>query len=208
MILALDTTTPTASVGLYLPDGGVVFEDEYDAVNAHGESLLPRLDALMRDRGLKLAALRSVVVCLGPGSFNGVRIGLSTAVGLRLALGIEIYGATSFERERASAPCGVPVLVSLEAGRGEVYAELCDAHGLSVHGALVCTPEALEALVADISGLCRLPTNGQDPQSQSSRARKLYEVTRTRAPMREVDAVYVRPPDITLPKAKAAKPLT
>ncbi len=204
MILSLDTTQPRASVGLYAPDGSILFEAEYDAMNQHGESLLPALSALFVQHGIVLDSLTGVAVCVGPGSFNGVRVGLSTAAALRLALGVPVFGASSFARERVVAPVGSACLVCLEAGRGEVYAELTSADGENVHGALVCVQSAVEELAAGISDLLRLPreqTNDEGSAPAQPRARMLFAATRGLSPMLEIDAVYVRPPDITSSRA-------
>ncbi len=206
MILALDTTQPTASVGLYADDGIAVFEAEYDAMNQHGESLLPALSALFTEHGVALASLTGVAVCVGPGSFNGVRVGLSTAAALRLALGVPVLGASSFARERVGLAPSTASLVCLEAGRGEVYAELVDAAGISVHGALVCVLSAIDALVAEVPDLVRLPRaqrNAEGSGPAVPRARMLFAATRGLSPMTSIDAVYVRPPDITAPKKAA-----
>lgn len=201
MILALDTTQPTASVGLYRADGSTVFETDYDAMNQHGESLLPELDARLKAAGIMLTELTGVAVCLGPGSFNGVRVGLATAAALRLALGVPVFGASSFARERVAGSSGSATLVSLDAGRGEVYAELVDAAGNLVRDACVCTPEVLDAWLESGTNVERLPKQkGSEPHEP--RARMLYAATRGLSPLVELEAVYVRPPDITLPKLR------
>src|SRR3954470_17812812 len=91
-ILVIDTATTRAVIALGMPDGAVTEARSWVAGYRHGEELLARIEALLRDRGIEPAALGAIVVGTGPGAFTGLRVGLATAKGLAHALGLPIIG--------------------------------------------------------------------------------------------------------------------
>lgn len=94
-ILALETSDAVASVALYL-DGRVI---EYlaDATIKHEQSVLPCTEALLADCGLKPADMDAFAVDVGPGSFTGVRIGVTHANALGFALHKPVVGVNALE---------------------------------------------------------------------------------------------------------------
>jgi tRNA threonylcarbamoyl adenosine modification protein YeaZ len=92
------------------------------------------------------AGLGAIAVSVGPGSFTGLRVGVSTARGLALALEIPAIGVTTLEALAAEAAAAFPgraVLAALDAGREEIHAALYDKALVSTYGPVVTTlPEA------------------------------------------------------------------
>lgn len=122
MLLALDTSTSYASVALVREDR-LAAEITWDVGRRHSQELLTRLEQALGMCGASPADLTAVAVARGPGSFNGVRVGLAAARSLAFALGVPLYGSATLDATaygHASA-CGMLCAV-LEAGRGEVYA--------------------------------------------------------------------------------------
>jgi len=120
MLLAIDTATRTASIALY-DATGVLAESSWRADNRHTIETAPAIAGMLRTVGRGADALRGVAVATGPGSFTGLRIGLSMAKGLCLALAIPIFGVPSLDVVAyAAGDPGGPVLAVLEAGRGRV----------------------------------------------------------------------------------------
>ena len=118
-LLAIDTAGPRLQLALRA-DGAVdVSIDEI--AQGHAEVLFPRIDALLARNGLTYADLERVAVTTGPGSFTGLRIGISAARGLGLALGIPVVGIPSLLAISLSAPAGRPAAVLLDARREEAY---------------------------------------------------------------------------------------
>jgi tRNA threonylcarbamoyladenosine biosynthesis protein TsaB len=112
LILAFDTATDVATSAL-VGDGEVLGERTSRAV-----TLLEDVDALLRQSGTHTRDVEALAVGIGPGSFTGVRIGLSTARGLALALDIPVAGISTLDALAAGAPGAVPVI---DARRREVF---------------------------------------------------------------------------------------
>ncbi|MDX6413876.1 MAG: tRNA threonylcarbamoyladenosine biosynthesis protein TsaB [Gaiellaceae bacterium] len=112
LILAFDTATDVATSALV--DGEEVLGER----TSRAVTVLEDLDALLRQAGAHTRELGGLAVGIGPGSFTGVRIGLATARGLSLALGVPVAGVSSLDALAAGAPGAVPVI---DARRGEVF---------------------------------------------------------------------------------------
>ena len=124
MQLAIDTATDTASLVLF-QNGEVLAELTWCCEQSHTIQLLPHLVDLLEQNKLSLQSVSSVIVVKGPGSFNGLRVGISTAKGLVFSLGIPIIGISSLELEAYQhADTGLPVCSILNAGRGEIATAL------------------------------------------------------------------------------------
>jgi len=120
MYIAIDTATDDAGLALF-EDGRIVDEISWHSNRNHSSELLPQLDKLLRKNGLKPADISGVIAAKGPGSFNGLRVGLSTAKGLAFSLGMPLAGMSSLAAEACRyTETGLPVAAVFEAGRGEL----------------------------------------------------------------------------------------
>jgi tRNA threonylcarbamoyl adenosine modification protein YeaZ/ribosomal-protein-alanine acetyltransferase len=100
-LLALDTCFGCCSAALF--DGQVLAEKHTMMDTGHAEALAPMVQALLADAGLRPKDLTRIAVTIGPGTFTGVRIGLSFARGLALALKLPLIGIDSLTA--TAAPC-------------------------------------------------------------------------------------------------------
>jgi len=120
MQLAIDTSTETASIAL-AEDGEVLAELTWRCGQNHSVELLPRLTHLLNQTGANLQSVSCIIVARGPGSFNGLRVGISTAKGLAFSLGIPVVGIGTLEVEAyPHAETGLPICPIFDAGRGEI----------------------------------------------------------------------------------------
>ncbi len=144
-VLALDTAA--AKVSLALMDGDVtVIADERAMERGQGEALFPMIQALEMQTGLDLSTIDAVAVCVGPGSFTGVRIALAAARGIGLALNVPVWGVTSLEA--AAFGANEPVIAVLDTKRGDYFVQSFDANGCATDEPTIATADELK---------CRLP---------------------------------------------------
>ena len=187
LILAFDTATDIATSAL-VSDGEVLGERSSRAV-----TLLEDVDALLRQAGTHTRDLEALAVGIGPGSFTGVRIGLSTARGLAFALGIPVAGVSTLDALAEGSEGGLPVI---DARRGEVFVP--DAGAVS--------PEDVAAAgrlcVGDGARRYRavLEANGgevppDDDPRHLPRATFHARLATTFGPVEAIEPVYVRAPD-------------
>ncbi len=124
MQLAIDTSTETAGLAL-VQDSEVLAELTWHCRQSHSTELLPRLLDLLNQSRLSIQSISGIVIARGPGSFNGLRVGVSIAKGLSLSLGCPIVGISTLEAAAYPyADIGFPVCPLLNAGRGEIAAAI------------------------------------------------------------------------------------
>jgi len=120
MQLAIDTSTDTASLAL-VQDSEVLAELTWHSRQNHTVELLSQLAHLLNQANLNLQSTSGIIVARGPGSFNGLRVGISTAKGLAFSLGIPIVGISTLEVEAYQhAETGLPICPIFNAGREEI----------------------------------------------------------------------------------------
>jgi tRNA threonylcarbamoyladenosine biosynthesis protein TsaB len=190
LILAFDTATDVATSAL-VSDGEVVGERTSRAV-----TVLEDIDALLRQAGAHTRELDGIAVGIGPGSFTGIRIGLATARGLALALGVPVAGVSTLDALAAGAPEAVPVI---DARRGEVFVLQGEPR--------VLVPAELELATGTVcvgSGAVRYrslleATGAGVPPDQDERhlprARFHAQLARHFGPAEAVEPMYLRVPD-------------
>jgi tRNA threonylcarbamoyladenosine biosynthesis protein TsaB len=121
LLLAIDTTSDIAGVAL-MQDGALLGETTWYAHQSHSRQLLPALDWLLAHLGHEKCEIGAIVVCLGPGSYAGMRVGLSSAKALAYGLDASLVGvgrlaADALTLAEASGARVVPVQA---AGRAEL----------------------------------------------------------------------------------------
>ncbi|OHV66849.1 tRNA N6-adenosine(37)-N6-threonylcarbamoyltransferase complex dimerization subunit TsaB [Mesorhizobium sp. LCM 4577] len=142
-LLAIDCAANLCAACVYDPGVGKELGREVrDLGKGHAEHLMAVVETALRIGGTGYPDLGAVAVSVGPGSFTGLRVGVSTARGLALALKIPAIGVTTLEAlaaEGASAFPGRAVLAALDAGREEIHAALYDKALAETYGPSVVT---------------------------------------------------------------------
>ena len=136
IVLALDTALAATSVAVL--DGETVLAVRSEPMErGHQERLAGIVRDVMAEAGIGFDALERIGVTVGPGSFTGLRVGLAFAKGLALALDIPCVGVGTMEALAASVETSGPVVVAIDARRGQIYLQVFR------DGAALTEPEAL-----------------------------------------------------------------
>jgi tRNA threonylcarbamoyladenosine biosynthesis protein TsaB len=125
IVLVIDTSTPRAALALgrlgLEPRVGPPEADQ-GVPRRHGSGLLPAIEALLVAEGLKVADLGAIAIGLGPGSYTGLRIGLTAAKTLAYAANRPLVALDSLEAIARNAPEDAPtIVVAIDAQRGDAY---------------------------------------------------------------------------------------
>jgi len=149
-ILAIDTSGPVCGVAV-MKDGAIVYEAS--AVNrmTHSVNLLPMIDTACQSAGLTIAELDRIAVVSGPGSFTGVRIGVSTVKGLAHAHNTPCVAVDALEAMATGAGEFAGVICPIQDARaGQVYGAAFSAGDARPQRLMHDTPMKLEAYVEAI----------------------------------------------------------
>jgi tRNA threonylcarbamoyladenosine biosynthesis protein TsaB len=142
-LLAIDTAAGPCAACVYDTGSGEIAGREVrDIGKGHAEHLMGVIDAAMQRAASGFAELGAVAVSVGPGSFTGVRVGVSAARGFALALKVPAIGVTTLEAIAAETRAILgqrPVLSALDAGRGEIHAAVYDRFATLCYGPAVVT---------------------------------------------------------------------
>ena len=127
--LGIETTGRRGGVALVGPGDTVLYERFLSVEAFHSEKVLPAIAGMMDSGHASPDQLDGIAVSTGPGSYTGVRIGISTALGLSSGWGIPALGVGTLRVLSAAADAGRCVLVAVRARRGEVYAAVFESPG-------------------------------------------------------------------------------
>jgi tRNA threonylcarbamoyladenosine biosynthesis protein TsaB len=125
LILAIDTALDACAAGVLDTDAGKMIAQESQAMKrGHAEALMPLIARVMEASGIAFTALDRIAVTTGPGSFTGLRVGLSAARGIALAADKPVVGLTTLTAYAApvvSQGLEQPVISAIDARHDHVY---------------------------------------------------------------------------------------
>ncbi|MBQ7667810.1 MAG: tRNA (adenosine(37)-N6)-threonylcarbamoyltransferase complex dimerization subunit type 1 TsaB [Clostridia bacterium] len=93
-VLSVDTSSKVATVAV-LRDGEIILEKESEDQKTHSEKIVPLVDSVLEEANLELKDIDEFCVCIGPGSFTGIRIGVSLVKAMAEALNKKVVGVSS-----------------------------------------------------------------------------------------------------------------
>ncbi|PTH81886.1 tRNA (adenosine(37)-N6)-threonylcarbamoyltransferase complex dimerization subunit type 1 TsaB [Aeromonas veronii] len=155
-ILAVDTATEACSAALLV--GDKLFSRWEEAPRDHTRKILPMVQAVLEDAGISLSDLDAIAFGRGPGSFTGVRIGISVAQGLAFGAGVPLIGISTLAAMAQGAyrlDGAQQVLTAIDARMNEVYFgryELIDGRMQLVGDEVVSDPAALVDVRGKLAG--------------------------------------------------------
>lgn len=122
VIIAVDTSTPTLAVAIGDEAGHLLGQWTTLAPRMHATQLHPVIDTLLSSLGYALTDVSGIAVGVGPGSYTGVRLGVTAAKSLAFALGVPVVGVSSLMAAGlALRMTDTPIGVLFDARRGEAY---------------------------------------------------------------------------------------
>ena len=134
-ILSIETSTPVCSVALH-HNGGFLAEKTINEQGAHSGKLMGMIGDLLKETGIEAEQIDAVAVSEGPGSYTGLRIGVSVAKGLAYGWDVPMIGVGTLKALAWAASIrneDTPLIVSmLDARRQEVYREIFDRELVSL----------------------------------------------------------------------------
>jgi tRNA threonylcarbamoyladenosine biosynthesis protein TsaB len=166
-LLAIDTAAPRLQLALLNGDATDTIVE--DMAQGQAERIFPAIDDLLARNGLTYGDLKCIAVTTGPGSFTGLRIGISAARGLGLALSVPVIGVPSLLGLSLAATRRNAVVL-LDARRDEAYFQAFDGPATPISEPMLLpmseaqsrVPEGAEVLTTpfvDIAALAQLATS-------------------------------------------------
>jgi tRNA threonylcarbamoyladenosine biosynthesis protein TsaB len=228
LILAIDTALDACAAGVLDTDAGKMIAQESQAMKrGHAEALMPLIARVIKESGIAFAGLDRIAVTTGPGSFTGLRVGLSAARGIALAANKPVVGLTTLTAYAApvvSQNLEQPVISAIDARHDHVYFQVVSGNGGSLIRPRVAPIE--EALGASQFGAAHLVGNAANILADRWPAQALppFKVDAQAAPdiawvawlgaavspdTAPARPYYLRAPDAKLPKdplQKASQP--
>lgn len=120
-ILGIDTSTMAASVAV-IEDNQLVCEYTINTKKTHSQKLMPMIENMLKESDLNINDIDLIGICVGPGSFTGLRIGMATAKAIAHVNNIPIVGVTSLEMLAGNMNlCDKKICSILDAQRNQVY---------------------------------------------------------------------------------------
>ncbi|MEW6097439.1 MAG: tRNA (adenosine(37)-N6)-threonylcarbamoyltransferase complex dimerization subunit type 1 TsaB [bacterium] len=131
-VLGIDTSTPAGSIAL-IDDEEIIFEYNYQGKLEHSAWLMPTIDKLLKDADISCQDIDGIAISFGPGSFTGLRIGISTVKGLAQGLRIPVIGVSTLDSLACNLPYTEKIICPvLDAKKKEVYTALYRGQTLNV----------------------------------------------------------------------------
>lgn len=154
-LLAIDCSASLCAACVYDAGAGKELGRKVlDLGKGHAEHLMAVIDEALNAGGVSFADLGRIAVSIGPGSFTGVRVGVSAVRGLALALNIPTVGVTTLEALAAETHDQLGprnVLAALDGGRGEIQAAVYDEAGAVLFAPAVIDLNRATELAAQFS---------------------------------------------------------
>jgi tRNA threonylcarbamoyladenosine biosynthesis protein TsaB len=161
LILAIDTALDACAAGVLDTDAGKLVAQQSLAIKrGHAEALMPLIARVMKEAGIAFTSLDRLAVTTGPGSFTGLRVGLSAARGIALAANKPAVGVTTLAAYAApiiSESGEHPVISAIDARHDQVYYQAVSGNGSPLIGPRIGPVE--EALGASRFGAPHLVGN-------------------------------------------------
>ncbi|WP_068084732.1 tRNA (adenosine(37)-N6)-threonylcarbamoyltransferase complex dimerization subunit type 1 TsaB [Polycladidibacter stylochi] len=206
-LLAIDTALSACAAAVLTSENdseNVTFHSE-DLGRGHAEHIMGMVAAVMAEASTPFTALDRVVVNVGPGSFTGLRVGLSIARGFGLVLEKPVLGVTTLQaiahEARHAEFCEKPLLVAMDAKRNEIFCQLFDEYGNECSQPFVSNYDDIKEHLTN--GIAVAGTAAQEIVALASDEQKIVALQITKASIEHIAKLGASAPI----KQEAPKPL-
>jgi tRNA threonylcarbamoyladenosine biosynthesis protein TsaB len=162
LILAIDTALAACAAAVFNTDGGRTLASEsLPLARGHAEALMPLVARVMDQADVAFTDLDRIAVTVGPGSFTGLRVGISAARGIALVSGrpaVGISTLSAFAAPQIANEAGDAVVAAIDARHGHVYLQVLAGAGRTLVGPQIASVE--EAVRAATAAPARLVGSG------------------------------------------------
>ncbi len=227
MYLAIDTSSETTGLSL-IKDRQILAETTWHCDRNHTVELLPHLEKMLRQTKLDIKNINGVIVARGPGSFNGLRVGLGSAKGLAFSLNVPVVGISTLEAAAYQyADSGLPGCAIFKAGRGEISCACYQMKNEEWHCLMtenITTIDQLCLSITEKTIFCGEPADDMLEQIKTTLGEKVVIPARETIPRAvalarlgeerlkqglyddaaTLQPLYLRPPHISQPKSRSA----
>lgn len=148
MHVFVDTSVKGCNIALFDHEGLVLACVQEPIERGHAETLLPAYEGLMQNLNKQSKDIESVYVTVGPGSFTGLRVGLTVARFIGFSLGVPVHGLSTFSCFSASYNDTASRLILIETKRSDYYAQIMDDHHNPVGDAQSLSGEDVVSLLS------------------------------------------------------------
>ena len=222
LILAIDTALDACAAAVLDTDASRLIALESLAMKrGHAEALMPLIARVMKQSGLSFSALDRIAVTTGPGSFTGLRVGLSAARGIALAAGKPVVGLTTLAAYAApvvSEASEQPVISAIDARHDHVYFQVVSGDGdplirpqvAPIEEALAAARFGAPHLVGNAAEILRLrwPTDAPPPVKVDAQPAPDIAWVAWLGAAVDPDTAPARPYYLRAPDAKPANDIT
>lgn len=158
-ILVLDCAVTKLSIAVKTEDKFI--SQTYDIGMRQSEILVPTIDKILSKAGITAADLNYSALTIGPGSFTGLRLGISALKAIELAYNVPVYGISSLTiYSYAYKDLGLPILACIDANKDKFYACLSDQNSLILEEG----DYEVEEIISKLNGLSNVLVAGPDAQ--------------------------------------------
>lgn len=158
-ILVLDCAVTKLSIAVKTEDKFI--SQTYDIGMRQSEILVPTIDEILSKAGITAAELNYSALTIGPGSFTGLRLGISALKAIELAYNVPVYGISSLTiYSYAYKDLGLPILACIDANKDKFYACLSDQNSLILEEG----DYEVEEIISKLNGLSKVLVAGPDAQ--------------------------------------------
>lgn len=136
-VLAIDTALEACSAAVLDPGGGITASESVAMTRGHAETLMPLIARVMNSAGIEFAQLDRIAVTTGPGSFTGLRVGISAARGIALAARKPAIGLSTLAALAApliATDDGTQVVAAIDARHEHIYLQVFGVNGRTLVG--------------------------------------------------------------------------